>query len=124
MDEKDREADVLRATAGAGAEARVLVMTDGADELGYVVAGVYGQTVSIHAFSVAGKTDFSAEKPDAQTTFILDTLLRAAASFGEVHGASSIRTDFPDFFGFFAKRGFEAHDTYAEAPMSVIVHYT
>ncbi len=124
MEEKDREEAIRRETAGAGAETRVLVMTDGADELGYVVAGVQAQTLCIHAFSVAGKTDFSTEKPDAQTVFILDTLLRAAASFGEVHGADCIRTSFPDFFSFFARRGFKPHDAYVEAPMSVIVHYT
>ena len=112
MEEKDREKAILRATAGAGAEARVLVMTDRADAL-----VVYG-------FSLGGRTDFAAEKPDAETVFVLDTLLRAAASFGEVHGARRIRTAFPDFSDFFRLRGFEALEQYAEAPMEAIVHYT
>ena len=67
---------------------------------------------------------FAAEKPDAETVFVLDTLLRAAASFGEVHGARRIRTAFPDFYDFFRLRGFEALEQYAEAPMEAIVHYT
>ena len=33
MEERDREAAVLRETPGADAEARVLVMTDGADRI-------------------------------------------------------------------------------------------
>ena len=97
MEERDREAAVLRETPGADAEARVLVMTDGADELGLVVAGVRERTLVVYGFSVAGRTDFTAEKPDAETVFILDTLLRSAASFGEVNGADRIRTTFPGF---------------------------
>ena len=114
MEERDREAAVLRETPGADAEARVLVMTDGARE----------RTLVVYGFSVAGRTDFTAEKPDAETVFILDTLLRSAASFGEVNGADRIRTTFPDFYDFFRLRGFEAAESHMEAPMSAIVHYT
>ena len=110
MEERDREAAVLRETPGADAEARVLVMTDGADELGLVVAGVRERTLVVYGFSVAGRTDFTAEKPDAETVFILDTLLRSAASFGEVNGADRIRTTFPDFYDFFRLRGFGSAD--------------
>ena len=124
MEERDREAAVLRETPGADAEARVLVMTDGADELGLVVAGVRERTLVVYGFSVAGRTDFTAEMPDAETVFILDTLLRSAASFGEVNGADRIRTTFPDFYDFFRLRGFEAAESHMEAPMSAIVHYT
>ena len=99
-------------------------MTDGADELGLVVAGVRERTLVVYGFSVAGRTDFTAEKPDAETVFILDTLLRSAASFGEVNGADRIRTTFPDFYDFFRLRGFEAAESHMEAPMSAIVHYT
>lgn len=124
MEEKDREEAILRVTAGAGAEARVLVMTDGAEELGHVAAGLHADALVVYGFSVGGRTDFAAEKPDAETVFVLDTLLRAAASFGEVHGARRIRTAFPDFYDFFRLRGFEALEQYAEAPMEAIVHYT
>ena len=89
-----------------------------------MVAGVRERTLVVYGFSVAGRTDFTAEKPDAETVFILDTLLRSAASFGEVNGADRIRTTFPDFYDFFRLRGFEAAESHMEAPMSAIVHYT
>ena len=114
---------MLRAIPGAGAEARALEMTDGADALGFVAAGLEGDALVVYGFSVGGRTDFSAEKPDAGTVFVLDALLRAAASFGEVHGARRIRTAFPDFYDFFRLRGFETDAAHAETPMETIVHY-
>ena len=65
----------------------------------------------------------SRPKPDPMTTFVLDTLMRSAASFGETNGMNHIRTAFPDFFDFFKQRGFAVAEDHAEAPMSLIVHY-
>ena len=45
MEDKDREEAISRATEGAGADARVLVMTDGETELGYAVAAVREKTL-------------------------------------------------------------------------------
>lgn len=123
MEDKDREEAISRATEGAGADARVLVMTDGETELGYAVAAVRKKTLVLYGFSVSGRTDFTGEKPDMETVFILDTLMRSAASFGEVNGAKKIETAFPDFFDFFKLRGFTVLETHAETPMSTIVRY-
>ena len=123
MQEKDREEAICRKTEGAGADARVLVMTDGDAELGYAVAAVQDETLVLYGFSVSGRTDFTQEKPDMETVIILDTLMRSAASFGETNGANRIRTAFPDFFDFFKLRGFAVEETHAETPMSTIVHY-
>ena len=70
----------------------------------------------------AGEYDFS-RKPQGEEAFILDTLLRSAASWGENFGAGEIVTAFPDFFDFFKARGFAADDTHAFTPMSTIVRY-
>lgn len=123
MQEKDREEAISRKTEGAGADARVLVMTDGEEELGYAVVGIQNGTLLIYGFSVSGRTDFAGEKPDMETVFVLDTLMRAAASFGETNGADKIETTFPDFFGFFKLRGFTVLESHAETPMSTIVRY-
>ena len=123
MQEKDRELAICKAVAGAGDNSRVLVMTDGAEELGHVVVSLKEQVLYIHEFNVGGKTDFTAEKPGMEEIFILDTLMRSAASFGETNGADHIRTTFPDFHSFFKLRRFDVTDEYAETPMSTIVHY-
>lgn len=123
MQAKDREKEICSKTAGADAESRVLVMTDGKEELGYVVVSLKEKVLYIHGFCVGGKTDFAAEKPGMEEIFILDTLMRSAASFGENNGADHIRTTFPDFHSFFKLRRFDVTETCAETPMSTIVHY-
>ena len=109
MAEKTEEAALLAKTEGAPDNGHVLVMTDSEETLGYVV--------------VALEDDFTKAKPDPMTTFVLDTLMRSAASFGETNGMNHIRTAFPDFFDFFKQRGFAVAEDHAEAPMSLIVHY-
>lgn len=123
MQEKDRELEICRAAAVAEDNARVLMMTDGTEELGYVVVSLKEQVLYIHKFNVGGKTDFTGEKPGMEEVFILDTLMRSAASFGETNGADHIRTTFPDFHSFFKLRKFDVTDECAETPMRTIVHY-
>ena len=123
MQDKDREKEICRAVADADDNSRVLHMTDGAEELGYVVVSLRETVLFIHEFCVNGKTDFAAEKPGMEEIFILDTLMRSAASFGETNGADHIKTTFPDFHSFFKLRKFDVTDEYAETPMSTIVHY-
>ena len=123
MAEKTEEAALLAKTEGAPDNGRVLVMTDGEETLGYVVVALEDDTLVFYGFSVSGQTDFTKAKPDPMTTFVLDTLMRSAASFGETNGMNHIRTAFPDFFDFFKQRGFAVAEDHAEAPMSLIVHY-
>ena len=123
MQAKDREKEICSRTAGAGAESRVLAMTDGSEELGYVVVSLKDAVLYIHGFNVSGKTDFTGEKPGMEEIFILDTLMRSAASFGENNGADQIKTTFPDFHSFFKLRKFDVTEDHAETPMSTIVHY-
>ena len=98
MAEKTEEAALLAKTEGAPDNGRVLVMTDGEETLGYVVVALEDDTLVFYGFSVSGQTDFTKAKPDPMTTFVLDTLMRSAASFGETNGMNHIRTAFPDFF--------------------------
>ena len=123
MQARDREKEICSRTAGADERSRVLAMTDGADELGYVVVSLKEDVLYIHGFSVNGRTDFSGEKPGMEEVFILDTLMRSAASYGENNGANHIKTTFPDFHSFFKLRKFDVTETCAETPMSTIVHY-
>ena len=121
MADREREKELLAAVEGAGPEARVLAMTDRGEELGTVAVEVRDGTLHILQMR-AGEYDFS-RKPQGEEAFILDTLLRSAASWGENFGAGEIVTAFPGFFDFFKARGFAADDTHAFTPMSTIVRY-
>lgn len=121
MADREREKELLAAVEGAGPEARVLAMTDRGEELGTVAVELRDGTLHILQMR-AGEYDFS-RKPQGEEAFILDTLLRSAASWGENFGAGEIVTAFPDFFDFFKARGFAADDTRAFTPMSTIVRY-
>lgn len=101
--------------------AKVLAMTDRGELMGWVAVELQDGVLRILKLT-AGDYDFS-NKPDIELTFILDTLMRSAASYGETFGADSIETAFPDFYGFFKARGFETDDTHAFTPMSTIVRY-
>ena len=121
MADREREKELLAAVEGAGPEARVLAMTDRGEELGTVAVEL--RDGALHILQMrAGEYDFS-RKPQGEEAFILDTLLRSAASWGENFGAGEIVTAFPDFFDFFKARGFAADDTHAFTPMSTIVRY-
>lgn len=96
-------------------------MCEREDTLGYVAVRVEGQELCI--LKLWAKGYHTAQKPNMEQTFVLDSLMRAAASFGEVNGASQIVTAFPDFWDFFQKRGFETDAFHAFTPMDTIVHY-
>ena len=101
--------------------ARVLLMSDRGEELGFVAVRLSGDSLCMEQFSVSGY-DFS-EKPQGDAVFILDALMRAAASYGETNGAEKLETAFPDFYDFFRLRGFQTDETHAFGPMSLIVKY-
>ena len=121
MADREREKELLAAVEGAGPEARVLAMTDRGEVLGTGAVELRDGTLHILQMR-AGEYDFS-RKPQGEEAFILDTLLRSAASWGENFGAGEIVTAFPDFFDFFKARGFASDDTHAFTPMSTIVRY-
>lgn len=109
---------------GAGIEdgdARVLLMEDRGEPVGWTAVKLDRGVLRILKLSAVGY-DFS-RKPQGEEVFILDTLMRSAASYGENFGAAFIETSFPDFYGFFAARGFDADSTHAFTPMSTIVKY-
>lgn len=121
MEDRERERELLEGLETAGGEPRVLLMEDRGEPAGWVAVELWDGVLRILKLS-AGAYDFS-WKPDSEETFLLDTLVRSAASYGETFGAASIETAFPDFYGFFRARGFRDEDGRARAPMSVIVRY-
>lgn len=118
MEDREEERRVLQED---GVEGTVLLMKDGGQPVGHVVVALEDGELQIRKF-VAKEYDFT-EAPQGETVFVLDTLMRSAASWGEDHGADRIATAFPDFFGFFQARGFQTDETHAFTPMETIVHY-
>ena len=97
-------------------------MAEGDEEMGRIALVVEDGTVTFLSMR-AGGYDFKAP-PDPEQAFILDSLMRAGASYGETHGADKIDTAFEDFFGFFKNRGFSVENGTPKAAMSLIVKYS
>ena len=121
MQDKEQEKELLKQVDTAGENARVLAMTERGATLGWAAVEIEDKVLRILKLS-AGEYDFTLP-PGGEENFILDTLVRSAASYGEALGANFIETAFPDFHRFFAVRGFSVGDTNVSAPMSVIVKY-
>lgn len=121
MNDRDQERDILNKVECAGPESRVLAMCERGNMLGTVAVELDGNILRILQLTADGY-DFT-EAPRGEAVFILDSLMRSAASYGENFGADSIETAFPDFFGFFKARGFDSDDTHAFTPMNTIVRY-
>lgn len=121
MADRDRERALLSGVEAVGPEARVLAMTERGEALGWTAVELDGTVLRILKLSAQGY-DY-ARKPQGEEVFVLDSLMRSAASYGETFGADRIETSFPDFFGFFKARGFDSDEEHAFTPMSTIVKY-
>lgn len=121
MNDREEERFILNGIECAGPDARVLAMCERGNTLGMVAIELDGTTLRILRITAEGY-DF-AEAPKGETVFILDSLMRSAASYGENFGADYIETVFPDFFDFFKARGFDSDCAHAFTPMSTIVRY-
>ena len=75
MENREEERNLLDA---AGIEGRVLVMKDAGQPVGWVAVDLREGTLHLVKLDVKGY-DFT-EKPQGETLFILDTLMRSAAS--------------------------------------------
>lgn len=96
-------------------------MEDGSKEIGWVSLKVEDENLYIIKIELNTKCDF--ENLDMEQSFYVDTLMRSAASYGEVHGARKIYTVDSLYNSFLIKKGFQIVDGVAFTPMSTIVHY-
>ena len=121
MQDREQEKELLRQVEAAGENARILAMTERGTLLGWAAVELEDKVLRILKLS-AGNYSFT-DPPAGEESFILDTLVRSAASYGENFGANFIETTFPDFHRFFASRGFSVGETSVSTPMSTIVKY-
>lgn len=116
MADREAEKGLLRGIEGLSENARVLLMTEGEETLGWVAVDLVELTLRMLKFHVETENDM-------ERNFYLDTLMRSAASYGETNGADRLETAGGEMNDFLRKRGFETDATHAFAPMSLIVHY-
>ena len=90
MEDREREKSLLGDLPTPGGEPRALCMKDKSGELGYALVELLGEKLRILKLEAAGYAP--AQKPQGEAAFVLDTLLRSAASYGETFGASEIET--------------------------------
>lgn len=121
MADQEKEKEILATIKEAGPEARVLAMRERGNTLGWTALELDEKILRILRLAMEGY-DFS-RPPQGEEIFVLDSLMRSAASYGETFGAEKIETVFPDFFGFFQARGFECDENRAFTPMNTIVKY-
>ena len=119
MADRAAEEEILRTIGEKEADARVLMMTDGGRQAGFVAVDIVGDTLRMLKFVLYNQLEIS----DMDRDFFLDTLMRSAASYGETKGASKLATTDSNMNEFLRKKGFEIDDCHAFAPMSLIVHY-
>lgn len=122
MEDLSEEQALLQRENIANEGTRVLCMTDGSTEMGCIAVQLSGDTVRF-LYMHAENYDFM-NSPNMEQYFILDSLLRAGASYGEVHGAAYIQVDIPDFYDFFLKHGFKKQGQCMHGPVSLIVKYS
>ncbi len=121
MEDREKERELLSGLEEADDSSRVLHMCEREHMMGYAAVAVKEGKVFILKLWAEGYDP--SQKPLGEALFILDSLMRAAASFGETKGANEVLTVFPDFWDFFKNRGFTVDETHAFTPMSTIVHY-
>lgn len=121
MEDREREKELLAQVGCGNPEARVLAMRERENTLGWTALELDGDVLRILRLAAEGYD--GSRPPQGEEIFILDSLMRSAASYGETFGANQIETGFPDFYDFFKMRGFDCDETHAFTPMSTIVKY-
>ena len=118
MENREEERKLLDA---AGVDGRVLSMKDGGQEVGYVIVDLQEGTLLLRKLAAKGY-DFT-QRPQGEELFILDTLMRSAASWGEDHGAERHRHLLPGLFrlfqgpGLYRGRGARLHPHEHHSPL-------
>ena len=84
IEDNIRKEQLLSKYHCSAADSTVLIMKDGACELGYAVIDLIQGKLLIHDICL---TNGSVQEPNAEDKIYIDFLMRAAASYGANHGA-------------------------------------
>lgn len=121
--ENQAEQDALLAgiPEKAAGDARILMMQDGNERLGWVAVDMEHSILRMVHMEIPG---CELDKLSGEAVFIADSLMRAAASYGAATGAYRIVSAQPALNEFLRARGFTPKETGAETDLSTIVKYT
>lgn len=119
MKDENRKEEILRNYPEKDGLCDVLVMGEKEELLGTAVLCVADKTMRLLDLSVSGQVLTSL---DPMGKMVADSLMRAAASYGENHGAEQISLEVPELDSFWASKGFAEKDGCRVAPMEHIVH--
>lgn len=97
----------------------VMVMAEKAEELGTVVLSVDGNVLRMYDLTVAGQ---KLEALDGMGQIVADSLMRAAASYGETKGARQVVSHVKGLEGFLMQKGFHEEDGDMVTKMSNLIH--
>lgn len=122
MEDREREKSLLDGLSQKGEDnARVLLMQDGKEELGWVAVDICHSVLRMLHMEVPG---FELDKLSGEGVFVADSLMRSAASYGAAVGAYRIKSMEPQLSEFLRLRGFTPEKTGAETGLETIVKYT
>ncbi len=122
MEDREREKSLLDGLSQKGEDnARVLLMQDGKEELGWVAVDICHSVLRMLHMEVPG---FELDKLSGEGVFVADSLMRSAASYGAAVGAYRIKSMEPQLSEFLRLRGFTPEKNGAETGLETIVKYT
>ena len=122
MEDREREKSLLDGLSQKGEDnARVLLMQDGKEELGWVAVDICHSVLRMLHMEVPG---FELDKLSGEGVFVADSLMRSAASYGAAVGAYRIKSMQPQLSEFLRLRGFTPEKNGAETGLETIVKYT
>lgn len=104
MKNRVRAGRILQAVPGAEPDTEVLVMSDGQDELGYVVIDIKSSVIRMLKMEVCGGCDLT--KLNEQNRMYADSMMRAAASYGATIGAYQIESQIDELKYYLHSVGF------------------
>ena len=116
---QEKEDKILSSLNETSKTAKVLMMAEGDEDIGYVAVKLVGSSLIYLKFEVYNSENMMPFEKE----FYLDTLMRSGASYGENHGADKLETANNLYNEFLKKKGFKTDIFHAFAPMSLIVHY-
>ena len=119
IEDKIRKEQLLSKYNCSVTDSTILVLKDGACELGYAVMDLIQGKLLIHDVCL---TNGSVQEPNAEDKIYIDFLMRAAASYGVNHGAYQMKNCVEKLHSFFVSKGFALEHGVCTIPISKIVH--
>ena len=122
MQEQDRKEELLREIPDAEKSAEILMMRDGEEELGYVAIDIKSSVVRMLKIVLGGNP--LPEHLGAEDRFLVDSLMRATASYGANNGAYKIECREEAAWEALMISGFQKEGNVSVTELKNIVRYT